>query len=197
MASKSEPEVGDGAEERRDRDERVESAAATPADDRAADGADRERDERREAHECHRPDQRLADHLGHGPHAVEQRDAEVAAQEHAPVVEVLLPERRVGVEAEQRAQRFGRLGCDIAVAGEVRTHRIALHHAGQEEVDRDRGPQREQVEEGASADEAPRDARVALDGAGRRRARLDRVEVLRRDLGGDGAHFSPPRMPAA
>ena len=119
-----------------------------------------------------------ADHLGHGRACRASSEMpEVAAQEQSPVVEVLLPERRVGVEAEQCAQRLGRFGRDVAVAGEVRVDRVALHQPGQEEVDRDGRPEREQVEHGATAEEAPGDAGAALDGTRRRRARLDRIEV--------------------
>jgi hypothetical protein len=119
------------------------------------------------------------EHLGDRAQAVQRRDAEVAAQQHPPVLDVLLPDRLVGVDAEQDAQRLLGLGAHAAVAREVRADRVALHEARQEEVDRDGRPQREQVEAlRVRRRSATGPAGSAL-GGGRGRADLEGVALRR------------------
>ena len=151
----AEPEVGHRREEGRDRHDRLGAAAAAPADVGADRGAEEEADDGGDADQAERPRQRVGDDRRDRREALRQRDAEVALEEQRPVVEVLLPDRLRVVEPEQDPQRFDRIGTHLAlVAGEVGRDRVALHHPGQEEVDRDRRPGGEDVERGAAQGES-------------------------------------------
>ena len=77
----------------------------------------------------------------------ESNQTKVAVQQLSPVLDVLLPEALAFVEPEEDVQRLDGPRAHLPlVPVDERHDRVARHHPGHEEVDRDRGPGREEVE---------------------------------------------------
>ena len=95
-----------------------------------------------------RPRQRLQHHLATGVREERERDAEVAASKMLPrYVKYGREQALVGVDAEGDLERVQRLRVEVApVAGHHRQRRVAGHEARDEEVDRDRRPERDDEE---------------------------------------------------
>ena len=131
-------------------DHAVDEAAAPPGGDHADGGADDEREQEGDADQEDRVRQRPADHLGHGRRVVRRRDAEVEVRDPAEVRDVVLPDRVVAT-AEQRLVGLMIPGlaesCDGLRCCEQPADRAAGHQPREQEVDRQRDPDREDVED--------------------------------------------------
>ena len=85
-----------------------------PATD-AERGAEQKADDRGDADQGDRPRQAVADDLRHRRREERERQAEVTVEQLVPVVEVLLPQALVLVQAEQHVQRLDGVGADPAL----------------------------------------------------------------------------------
>lgn len=140
------PEVREGAEERPgQRRQAVEPGAAAPGRGDADQRADHEGEDGDDAHQADRVRQGGRDHARHRLRVERVRDAEVEPGDLAEVGHVLVPHRS-GRDAELGFDgRAGRIGHRpvLRELGDGRIRRGSGHEPREEEVQRDRSPQRE------------------------------------------------------
>ena len=112
IAIRPSQKYGTDGQERGDRQQRVDPGAAPPAGQTPSAVPSRKlmmvvMPTRASVHGS-----ACRDHLGDRRREERERQPEVAVEQLAPVVDVLLPERRVLVQAEQHVQRVDRVGAD-------------------------------------------------------------------------------------
>jgi hypothetical protein len=140
-------------------------------------GADDEREQERDPDEEDRVRQRPADHLGHRRRVVRRRETEIEVHDPAQVRDVVLPDRLIAT-AEHRLVRLdqARVGGKLGGVEMLKQSgdRVPRHQPGKQEVDRQRNPDCEGVEDEATSEPAHVDSpsldRRAVEGSARRLA---------------------------
>jgi len=142
------PEIRNGRQKRQGGRQRgVEPGATPPSGKYAQEGAHHKADYRRDADQHQRPWQALADDCRHGRGKVGDRHPEVRVGEVAEVRGVLLPDALMRVRPEHDAQRLNRLGIQPALEpGHQQQDRVAWHQTRNQEIERKRGPEGNEVE---------------------------------------------------
>jgi hypothetical protein len=140
--------------------EAVEHPAAPPGGHEPDQGPEQEAEDRRHPDEYERPRQRLKHVVGDGVREERQRNAQVPSEDVAEVGEVRAEQALVVVDAERDLERVQRLRVDVAaIAGHHCDGRVARHEARDQEVQRDRRPERDH-EEPQSAEDEPHNPRL-------------------------------------